>query len=63
MARNSASGGAPAADRLPVPDAPLLGAAGAVDDLHSEPGEDWWWCYPDDRLYEEPGATVGGTAT
>ena len=16
-----------------------------------EPGEDWWWCYPDDRLY------------
>jgi hypothetical protein len=17
----------------------------------AEPGEDWWWCYPDDRLY------------
>lgn len=21
-----------------------------------EPGEDWWWCYPDDRLYEHPTA-------
>jgi hypothetical protein len=17
----------------------------------ADPGEDWWWCYPDDRLY------------
>ncbi len=20
----------------------------------AEPGEAWWWCYPDDRLYEQP---------
>ena len=30
----------------------------------AESGEDWWWCYVDDRLYEAPGSTVGGgTAT
>ncbi len=30
----------------------------------SEPGEDWWWCYEDDRLYEQPGTAAGdGTAT
>ncbi len=22
-----------------------------------EPGENWWWCYPDSRLFEVPGAT------
>ena len=27
-----------------------------------EPGEDWWWCYPDDRLYETPGSMVSGGA-
>jgi hypothetical protein len=21
-----------------------------------EPGEEWWWCYPDDLLFEVPGA-------
>jgi uncharacterized UBP type Zn finger protein len=21
-----------------------------------EPGEDWWWCYPDDLFFEVPGA-------
>ena len=21
-----------------------------------EPGEDWWWCYPDDLLFEVEGA-------
>jgi hypothetical protein len=21
-----------------------------------EPGEDWWWCYPDGLLFEVPGA-------
>ncbi|WP_283095425.1 UBP-type zinc finger domain-containing protein [Nocardioides alcanivorans] len=21
-----------------------------------EPGEDWWWCYADDLLFEVPGA-------
>ncbi|WP_122817791.1 UBP-type zinc finger domain-containing protein [Nocardioides pantholopis] len=21
-----------------------------------EPGEDWWWCYADDRLFTVPGA-------
>jgi hypothetical protein len=26
----------------------------------AEPGEAWWWCYPDDRLYEAPGSTVDG---
>ena len=30
----------------------------------AEPGEGWWWCYPDDRLYEWPGSTaIGDTAT
>jgi uncharacterized UBP type Zn finger protein len=24
----------------------------------AEPGEDWWWCYADDRLYEKPRAMV-----
>jgi uncharacterized UBP type Zn finger protein len=21
-----------------------------------EPGQDWWWCYPDDLYFEVPGA-------
>ena len=21
-----------------------------------EPGEDWWWCYPDESIVEVPGA-------
>lgn len=21
-----------------------------------EPGEDWWWCYPDDLVFRVPGA-------
>ena len=21
-----------------------------------EPGEDWWWCYPDELAFEVPGA-------
>jgi len=21
-----------------------------------EPGEDWWWCYPDELLFDLPGA-------
>ena len=21
-----------------------------------EPGEDWWWCYPDELMFEVPGA-------
>lgn len=21
-----------------------------------EPGEDWWWCYADERVFEVPGA-------
>lgn len=21
-----------------------------------EPGEDWWWCYPDNLLFEVPGS-------
>ena len=21
-----------------------------------EPGEDWWWCYPDERVFVVPGA-------
>ena len=29
----------------------------------AEPGDDWWWCYPDDRLYEAPGSMVGGGAS
>lgn len=27
----------------------------------AEPGEDWWWCYADDRLYED-GSNAGGRA-
>ena len=27
----------------------------------AEPDEDWWWCYPDDRLYQ-PGPTPARTS-
>ena len=26
----------------------------------AEPGEDWRWCYPDDRLYMDDGAEGDG---
>ena len=29
----------------------------------AEPGDDWWWCYEDDRLYEEPGSALGRSTT
>ena len=29
----------------------------------AEPGEDWQWCYPDDRLYEPGGPVDDNPAT
>jgi uncharacterized UBP type Zn finger protein len=29
----------------------------------AEPGEDWWWCYPDDTIYDAPAMTGEGAAT
>ena len=28
----------------------------------AEPGEAWWWCYPDDRFYKHGPATEEDTA-
>ncbi len=28
----------------------------------AEPGEAWWWCYPDDRFYESGPASDEGAA-